>query len=353
MRKYHARFHAVALVHASKGFQMKARSPILLVGICLIVIFATLSIGSLCLGFSDVSCGDIFLSLLGLSDNQTANLLVWEIRLPRLFAGILTGASLALAGAGMQSLFRNPLADPSITGVSSGSALGAVLAITFFSSIFALEIFALIFGVASAILVCLIGRIDSRVSALSTLLGGIAVNAFCGAIVGFFMYTVRDAGMRGFVFWSLGSLDRCGWSELAFSYAISIPAWIYIFMSARKMNVLLLGEENAYHCGVDVERVRIGVIGASAVMTASCVSICGVIGFVGLVVPHILRMIIGPDNTKLLPLSALGGAVLVIFADVVARAFSHTDPIPIGVVTALIGAPFFAMLLRRKGGGNA
>ena len=324
-----------------------------MVGVCLIVIFATLSLGSLCLGFSEVSCGDIFLSLLGSSKNETADLLVWEIRLPRLLAGILAGVSLSLAGAGMQSLFRNPLADPSITGVSSGAALGAVVGITFFSSIFALEFFALIFGIGAVVLVCLIGRIDSRVSALSTLLGGIAVNAFCGAIVGFFMYTVRDAGMRGFVFWSLGSLDRCGWGELCFSYAISIPAWIYIFMSARKMNVLLLGEENAYHCGVDVERVRIGVIVASAIMTGACVSICGVIGFVGLVVPHILRMIIGPDNTKLLPMSALGGAVLVIFADVVSRAFSHTDPVPIGVITALIGAPFFAILLRRNGGGNA
>lgn len=333
---------------------MKARSPVLLVGVCLIIVFVALSLSSLCLGFSDVSCGDIFSSLFLSSKNETANLLVWEIRLPRLLAGILTGVSLSIAGASMQSLFRNPLADPSITGVSSGSALGAVVAITFFSSIFALEIFALIFGVVSAIIVCLIGRIDSKVSALSTLLGGIAVNAFCGAIVGFFMYTVRDAGMRGFVFWSLGSLDRCGWNELMFSYAISIPAWIYIFMSARKMNVLLLGEENAYHCGVNVERVRIGIIGASAVMTAGCVSICGVIGFVGLVVPHILRMIIGPDNTKLLPMSALGGAVLVIFADTISRAFSHTDPIPIGVITALIGAPFFAVLLRTKGGnGNA
>ncbi len=218
---------------------------------------------------------------------------------------------------------------------------------------FALEAGALVCGVGAAALVCAIGRIDSRLSALSTLLGGIAVNAFCGAIVGFFMYTVRDAGMRGFVFWSLGSLDRCGWYEIAASYAMSIPAWIYIFASARKLNVLLLGEENAYHCGVDVERVRIGVIAAAAVMTAASVSICGVIGFVGLVVPHVLRMAAGPDNRALLPMSALGGASLVIFADVVSRSFSNTDPIPIGVVTALIGAPFFAVLLRTKGGGGA
>ena len=134
--------------------------------------------------------------------------------------------------------------------------------------------------------------------------------------------------------------------------AICVPAWISMMMSARAMNVLLLGEENAYHCGVDVGRVRLATIISAAAMTAAGVSICGVIGFVGLVVPHVLRMIVGPDNTKLLPLSALGGAVLVMFSDIVSRAFSQTDPIPIGVVTALIGAPFFVALLKTKGAGN-
>ncbi len=331
---------------------MKARSPIL-VGICLLFAFLTLVLFSICQGSSDVSLSDILSSLLLLSDDETASLVLWQIRLPRLFAAILTGTSLSLAGASMQSLFRNPLADPSITGVSSGAALGAVIAVSFFTSLFALEFGALVFGVVAALLVCLIGKIDGRVSALSTLLGGIAVNAFCGAIVGFFMYTVRDAGMRGFVFWSLGSLDRCGWAELLFSYIISIPAWIYIFVSAQKMNVLLLGEENAYHCGIDVDKFRVGIIASSAIITASSVSICGVIGFVGLVVPHILRIFIGADNRKLLPLSALAGAGFVIFADIVSRVVSHTDPVPIGVVTALIGAPFFALLLKSKGGGNA
>ncbi len=303
-------------------------------------------------GSSEISCADIFSALFFSPPDETANLVLWQIRMPRLCAAIIVGASLSLAGAGMQSLFRNPLADPSITGVSSGAALGAVLAITFFSSVYALEGGALLFGLAAAFLVCSIGRIDAKMSAFSTLLAGIAVNAFCGAIVGFFMYSVRDAGMRGFVFWSLGSLDRCGWGELGVSLAICVPAWISMMMSARAMNVLLLGEENAYHCGVDVGRVRLATIISAAAMTAAGVSICGVIGFVGLVVPHVLRMIVGPDNTKLLPLSALGGAVLVMFSDIVSRAFSQTDPIPIGVVTALIGAPFFVALLKTKGAGN-
>ncbi len=331
---------------------MKVRSPIL-VGVCLSAIFFVLASLSICQGSSGISCKDIFSSLMFLSDDETVDLVLWQIRMPRLFAGILTGASLAMAGAAMQSLFRNPLADPSITGVSSGAALGAVLAISFFSSIFALEFGALIFGVGAVLVVCAVGRIDGRMSALSTLLAGIAINAFCGAIVGFFMYTARETGIKGFVFWSLGSLDRCTWSELYISYALSIPAWIYLFMSTRKMNILLLGEENAYHCGVDVEKTRLAIIATSAIITAASVSICGVIGFVGLVVPHILRSFVGADNTKLLPMSALGGASLVVFADIISRTISHTDPVPIGVITALIGAPFFAILLRTKGGNNA
>ncbi len=308
---------------------------------------------SLCAGSSGIPCSDILSALLFRGESETASLVLWQIRMPRLFAAVLTGASLALAGAAMQSIFRNPLADPSITGVSSGAALGAVFAITFFSSVFALEIFALLFGLLAAFAVCAVGRTGARMSVFSTLLAGIAVNAFCGAIVGFFMYSVRDAGMRGFVFWTLGSLDRCSWGEIAVSYALCVPAWIAVFCSARSMNVLLLGEENAYHCGVDVRRVRVAAIASAAVMTAASVSICGIIGFVGLVVPHILRIIVGPDNSRLLPLSALGGAVLVVLSDLASRCFSPTDPVPIGVVTALVGAPFFAALLKSQGGGNA
>jgi len=315
-------------------------------------LFLGLSAVFLCFGSSDISVRDIFSSLFFVSDNDTASLVLWQIRMPRLCAAIVAGSSLALAGAGMQSLFRNPLADPSITGVSSGAALGAVVAISFFSSIFALELGALILGLCAAAFVCAIGRVDSRVSALSTLLGGIAVNAFCGAVVGFLMYSVRDVGLRGFVFWSLGSLDRCGWGDIAASFALCVPAWFAMFFSARSLNVMLLGGEQAYHSGVNVERAWMLVIGAAAAMTASSVAICGVIGFVGLVVPHILRMTIGPDNRRLLPLSALAGASLVIFADIVSRAVSQTDPIPIGVITALIGAPFFVFLLRKRGNAD-
>lgn len=250
----------------------------------------------------------------------------------------------------MQSLFRNPLADPSITGVSAGAALGAVLTITFFSSSAAsLQTGAAVFGLAATAAVCILGRSNGKISAFSTLLAGIAVNAFCGAIVGYCMYSVRDAGLKGFVFWTLGSLDRCDWSDVAAAAALCAPAWIAMFMLAPTLNIMLLGREQAYHSGVNTARTWILATLAAAVMTAACVAVCGTIGFVGLVIPHIMRMISTPDNRTLLPLSALGGACLMTFADIAARWISPSDPVPIGVITALIGAPLFITLLRGKG----
>lgn len=286
------------------------------------------------------------------SADESSRLILLQIRLPRLAAGILAGASLALAGAAMQSLFRNALADPSILGVSSGAALGAVAATTFFSSEFSLEISALLGGLAAALAVYKLGSFSGRISAFSTLLAGIAVNAFCGAFVGFFMYSARDIGLRGYIFWSLGSLDRCNWGEIAAATAVVVPSWIAIILCARSLNVMLLGGQQAFHSGVNVRSVWIIAGSAAAIATSVSVSICGIIGFVGLVVPHIIRGIFGPDNKILLPLSALAGATLLILADVGARLWSPSDPIPIGVVTALLGAPFFIALLKRTGGSN-
>ena len=313
-----------------------------------------LSLASLRTGFADMGFTQMLRVLSGSEKDEVLRTLLFEIRLPRLFAGIFAGASLAAAGAAMQTLFRNPLADPSITGVSSGAALGAAVSIFLFSSAFiSLQLFALAFGLAAAFAVWRLGRVDGRISAFSMLLAGIAVNAFCGALVGYAMYGVREAGLKGFIFWSLGSLDGASWGPLAAASAVASAAWLVLMLNARGLNMLTLGREGAYHSGADVGRLQMLAVLCASLMTASCVALCGVIGFVGLVVPHIVRMLSGPDNRSLIPLSSLGGACLLVFADIISRLANPTDNVPIGVITALIGAPFFIFLLRRPGNAGA
>ncbi len=324
-----------------------------LVGRCvafaLVPLFIFLLLLSLASGGGDVGWKEVFDFLTLQGTDEVSELIILHVRLPRLCAGILTGASLAIAGVGMQSLFRNPLADPSVTGVSSGAALGAVVAISFFSSEDITQILALLGGLGAVTLVCSLGRVNGKSSTISILLSGIAINAFCAAVVGFFMYTVRDDGLRGFVFWSLGSLDRCDWAQITTTATICIPSWIVMFAMSRKLNIALLGNAQAFHCGVNVNMLWIISMIATAAMTAAVVSLCGMIGFVGLVVPHMIRLAIGPDNRKLMPLAAIAGASLLMLSDSIARAISQSDPVPIGVITSFIGAPFFAYLLRRKG----
>lgn len=281
-----------------------------------------------------------------LSDSES--LIIFQIRLPRLVAGILTGSSLALAGAGMQSLFRNPLADPSITGVSAGAAMGAVIAISFFSnsSPYALQAGALIAGISAAALVAKTAKFSSgKISPIGILLAGIAVNAFCAAVVGICIYGVRDAGLRGFIFWSLGSLEAADWNSLLVCFMLCVPSWFLMMRQARALNVMLLGQRQAFDAGVNIKKTWILSAVCAAIMTAACVAVCGNIAFVGIIVPHIIRLTIGPDNRALLPLSALAGACVLIFADVISRAISATDPVPIGAITALVGAPFFVAML--------
>lgn len=273
-----------------------------------------------------------------------------QIALPRLAAAVIAGAGLALAGGTTQSLFANPLADPSIIGVSAGAALGAVAALAAFPDI-APELGALCGGLAAAAAVYKLGETQAGTSAVSTLLAGIAVNAFCAAMVGFFLYAANDSGLRGYIFWSLGSLERGGWREIGAAAALSAPAWIAILLCAPSLNLISAGRERAFHSGANVGLVWFVAMAAAAVATAAAVALCGIIGFLGLIVPHIARAVFGADNRFVLPASAFLGAAVLTLADVCARAFSPADPIPVGIITALLGCPFFLAILRKNTGG--
>jgi iron complex transport system permease protein len=288
------------------------------------------------------------------------------IRAPRVLLAILTGAGLAVAGALMQGLFRNPLADPALIGVSAGAALAAasviVLGATFAADVlaagswaaaFALPLAAFGGSLAVTALVYRIGHAQGVLSLPITLLAGIAVNAMAMAGVGLLVYVASDEQLRTLTFWNLGSLAGGSWTALAVVAPLVLISVAAAWRLAQPLNVLTMGEARAEHLGVDVAGTKRRAVVFSALATGSLVAITGVIGFIGLVAPHVVRLMCGPDHRIVLPASALLGAVLVLLADVVARTVVVPAELPIGILTAVFGAPFFlGLLLRRRAAGS-
>ena len=287
-------------------------------------------------------------------------LVLWSIRIPRIAAAAMVGALLAASGAIMQGLFRNPLADPALVGVSSGGAFAAAAAIVFTDSRYGqslqfmqnqlLPLAAFVGSLATTIILYSIASRSGRTSIAIFLLAGIAIAAIANAGIGLLVFIADDRQLRDITFWLLGSLSGATWPKLAALAPVLALALIACVSIARGLDVLVLGEAEAFHSGVDVERLkRISIVLVSA-MTGVAVSVCGVVGFVGIVVPHLLRLVIGPAHRLLLPASMLLGAVLMVGADTLARTIVAPAEMPIGILTAAIGAPFFlGMLLRQRG----
>tara|TARA_R110000764_G_scaffold8776_2_gene28957 strand:- start:15760 stop:16806 length:1047 start_codon:yes stop_codon:yes gene_type:complete len=290
-------------------------------------------------------------------------LIVEHIRLPRTLMAILVGATLALTGAGMQGLFRNPLADPSLIGVSSGAALGAALFIVLGSALlssvpafvlpYATVLGAFLGGVATTWLVYRLGQSVQGTSVASMLLAGIAIAAISGAVIGLLSYLADDAMLRTLTFWNMGSLGAASYQRVAVLAFCCSLVWWRLPLQAKALNALLLGESEARHLGVDVERVKRELVLLTALGVGACVAMAGLIGFVGLVVPHLVRLLLGADHRRVLPASMLLGAGLLVLADVGARLVVAPAELPLGIITALLGAPFFLTLLmraQRRGG---
>lgn len=290
-------------------------------------------------------------------------LIVLNIRLPRLLLGLMVGASLAVAGALMQGLFRNPLADPGIVGVSAGAGLAAAAMIVFGDlwlapligqlPFAALPIAAFAGGLICTLLLYAIATRHSRTSIPTLLLAGVAIGALAGALTGLLAYISDDRQLRDLTFWSLGSLSGAGWTKAAALAPIVLPLLLAVPFLARGLNALALGEAEAFHLGIPVQRLKALAIIAAALAVGAAVAAAGVIGFVGIVVPHLIRLAIGPDHRWLLPLSALLGGALLVGADIIARTIVAPSELPIGIVTAALGAPFFLWLLLCKGRGFA
>jgi iron complex transport system permease protein len=282
------------------------------------------------------------------------------IRAPRVLLAALVGAGLGAAGATMQGLFRNPLADPALIGVSSGAALAAVAAIVLAGPVFGaaagtlglwlLPIAAFAGGCGATLVMARLGRVGGAASVATLLLAGVAVNALAGAITGLLIFMADDRQVRDITFWTLGSLAGARWHHLPIvALLVGLPALLLCAL-ARPLNALLLGEAEAYHLGVSVEALKRAAILLAAIAVAAGVAFTGLIGFVGLVVPHLVRLAFGTDHRIVLPGAALFGAALLVLADLAARSLAAPAELPVGVVTALIGAPFFLWLLRRSGG---
>lgn len=306
----------------------------------------------------DISAARVFSSLTGLGEPATAQqaATVVDIRLPRVLLALLIGAALAQAGAALQGLVRNPLAEPGLVGISSGAALAAasitVLAPPLFDWIPARFIFPVITfagGAAAAALVLRLARIDGTTRPGALLLAGLALNAMAGAGIGLFTQLASDQALRSLTFWMFGSLGKASWAELTVVAPLLLAAILLIPREARALNAMLLGEPEAGHLGVDVERLKRRLTLLVVLAAASAVALAGIIAFVGLVVPHLIRLWRGPDHRELLPLSALLGALLLTLADTGARTMLAPAELPIGILTALIGGPFFlALLLRHR-----
>ena len=276
--------------------------------------------------------------------SQAFKTVVIDIRLPRILMGIIVGIALGISGAILQGLFRNPLIDPGFIGVSSGAAIGAMFVIMFSQLIaiennfyiqFLLPVFAMLGGLVTTILVYKMSQISGKTNIMAMLLSGIAVNAFSGSIIGFLVYRASDMELRSFTFWTLGSLDNSNWLIVSIAFILILIPLIISTRLRKKLDVFMLGDAEAGYLGLNIEKLKKKIILIAAVMVGTTVAFCGMIGFIGLVTPHLVRLILGPSHKTLIFGSAILGAIIII----------APAQLPIGIITSALGAPFFLWLI--------
>jgi iron complex transport system permease protein len=333
--------------------------------IILIITFVVVLVLSLNLGSADISFSDILKILarrIPFLDNtvEPYNVLpsdetiILRLRLPRVLSGAIVGACLATAGVIYQGIFRNPMADPYVIGAMSGASLGAALVLVLgvgvsLLGLNTLQILAFVGSLATVLAVYSIAKTGSRVPVTMLLLTGVAVTYFQSAIVTFLQTIASDRILHGLTFWLIGSLSATeSWDNVWSVLPFLIIGFVVSYFFARDLNILALGEDQAQHLGVEIEKVKRVLLIAATLMTAAAVSVSGLIGFVGLIIPHLTRVLIGPDHRILLPTSAIIGAAFLMTSDAVARVIMGSGEAPVGVITALAGGPFFVYLLRRR-----
>jgi iron complex transport system permease protein len=306
------------------------------------------------IGPADISFADVWATIgshVGLGESPLSVLrdgIVWELRLPRVLTAAAVGAGLALSGAVMQAITRNPLADPYLLGLSSGASLGAV-AVLLLGAAVLLPVAAFVGAMAALVVTLLLASALGAITPTRTVLAGLAVSAFAGAVTSLVIFwTVTGDSYREILGWLLGSLSGARWPAVAITVAAILIAGVPIMLTGRLLDSFAFGDVSAASLGVNVSATRWGLLAASALLTGAMVSVSGSIGFVGLVLPHAVRLLVGAGHRALLPLAALSGAIFLVWADTAARSLFEPRELPVGIVTALVGAPVFALLLARR-----
>ena len=322
--------------------------------VLLIVACVSVGVGQIAINFKNTlavvtsSLGLNFFSAADYTEEQKA--VIWFIRMPRLIVGILVGGALGISGAVMQGVFSNPLADPGIIGVSSGAATGAVLAIALgvsADSIIALPMFAFGGAIFAVGLTVLLAMRNGKIPVMTLLLAGVAVGMFLGAITSGLLTFMNEQKLQQYLFWMVGGLDYRRWEHVYMAVGPVVIGSGLMLLLARHLNILVLGDTEAKAVGMRVMPFRMGLLTIAALTTATSVCVSGNIGFVGLVVPHMMRMLVGPDHRVLLPASALAGATFLVFCDTLGRVIMPPAEVRVGIMTAILGTPYFLYLLRR------
>ncbi len=325
----------------------------------LAILLIVVSFLSLTFGQIDVSLDNILAIIttkLGLNfftvDDYTIEQLaiIWFIRIPRMLVGVLVGAALAISGAVMQGIFSNPLADPGLIGISAGAATGAVLSIALGIStinMYAMPLFAFCGSIGAVLLTVFLAMRNGKIPVMTLLLSGVAVGMLLGAVTSGMLTFMNEQKLQQYLFWMVGGLDYRRWEHVYLAVVPILLGICAMLMLARHLNILVLGETEAKAVGMPVNKFRMGLLFIASMTTATSVCVSGNIGFVGLVIPHMMRMLLGPDHRILLSASALGGAIFLVFCDALGRIILPPSEIRVGIMTALLGTPYFLYLLRK------
>jgi len=315
---------------------------LLLLGIAMVL---GISMGSTDSGIKDV-LQNLFLSK---TSDSMLYTIIWQIRFPRVLLAALVGAALSLGGLVFQALLRNPLAEPYILGISGGSAIGAIIGILMgFSRFPGVSLLAFTGSIATLLLILGMSSGQTILKKDALLLSGVMVNAFCAAVIMFLVSMTQDSRLHNIIFWLMGDLSMGDMHHAGILAATLLPCFVLVFWLSNPMNLLLMGKEMAQTMGVNIKAVTITLLVATSFMVSATVSYCGLVGFVGLVMPHLLRLVLGPDHRVLVPACVLGGGTYMVFCDLLARVLPKQGEMPAGVITAMIGAPLFIYLLKRS-----